>query len=81
MEIYFYYYVNNAWIYSIIIQISSWIIQILSHKYIEGNSPALIEGFVQSFLTAPLFIVVEIMEFITKKYIPRIEEDYIEVIE
>lgn len=80
----FYYYVNNAWIYSIIIQISSWIIQILSHKYIEGNSPAFIEGFIQSFLTAPLFIVVEIMEFITKKnYITGVETeaDYIEVIE
>ena len=74
----FYYYIDNAWIYSIIIQISSWIIQILSHKYIEGNSPAFIEGFVQSFLTAPLFIVVEIIEFIIKKnYIRRIKTDKI----
>jgi uncharacterized membrane protein YGL010W len=72
----FYYYVNNAWIYSILFQISSWVIQILSHKFIEGNSPAFKDGLIQSFLTAPLFIVVEIIEFITnKKCIKRIDNN------
>lgn len=65
--------VNNSYIWALIIHISSWIFQILSHKFIEGNSPAFKEGLIQSFLTAPLFIVVEILEFITNyKWIKRI---------
>ena len=42
------------------VHVTSWICQILSHKFIEKNSPALITGFKQSFLTAPIFVVDEI---------------------
>tara|TARA_B100001173_G_C15968829_1_gene539083 strand:- start:479 stop:1018 length:540 start_codon:yes stop_codon:yes gene_type:complete len=63
----FYYNIEYSYVYAIIFQIISWIAQIASHKYIEGNSPAFKDGFIQSFLTAPMFIVVEILEIITKK--------------
>ena len=59
----FYCNIEHAWIYAIIVQIFSWILQILSHKFIEHNSPAFMSGFIQSFLTAPLFIVLEILVF------------------
>ena len=42
------------------VHVTSWICQILSHKFIEKNSPALITGIKQSFLTAPIFVVDEI---------------------
>ena len=45
-----------------IVQILGWVFQIASHKYLEKNSPALLSGIVQSFLTAPIFIVHELVE-------------------
>ena len=49
-------------LFYILIHIGGWILQILSHKYLEGNSPALLNGIVQSFLTAPIFIVQELVD-------------------
>ena len=46
----------------LIVHILGWVFQIASHKYLEGNSPALLDGIVQSFLTAPIFIVHEVVE-------------------
>jgi len=48
------------------IQIVSWALQLLSHRFIEKNSPAFKDGFVQSFLTAPVFVVDEISKFVPK---------------
>ena len=45
-----------------IVQILGWVFQIASHKYFERNSPALLNGISQSFLTAPIFIVHELVE-------------------
>ena len=38
-----------------LIHVSSWIVQILSHKYFEGNAPALTKGLFQAITIAPLF--------------------------
>ena len=54
-----------ALLFYTLIHIGGWILQILSHKYLEGNSPALLDGIVQSFLTAPIFIVQELVENIS----------------
>jgi uncharacterized membrane protein YGL010W len=43
----------------IYLHIGSWILQLLSHKYIEGNKPALLTGLVQSFTIAPFFTLLE----------------------
>ena len=54
------------------IQVLSWIFQILSHKVIEKNSPALLSGIKQSVLTAPIFVIEEL-----NSYIPDIKLWYI----
>ena len=54
--------IDNACVYAIMATIIGWVLQILSHKYIEKNQPALIDGFKQSVLTAPLFIIIELSE-------------------
>ena len=59
-----FYHKKNSFVYALTVHILSWIIQILSHKYIEGNQPAFKDGIKQSFLVAPLFVVYEIKEFI-----------------
>ena len=56
--------IDESWEIAGIVFVASWILQILGHKCIEGNSPAFLKGFVQSFLTAPLFIVLEICNII-----------------
>ena len=56
------YYYDYKSLKYLVIQILSWIAQIASHKYIEGNSPALLKGLKQSFLTAPIFVVDEIKQ-------------------
>ena len=57
--------IQNSWKWGLLIQILSWVLQLLSHKYIEKNTPAFKDGMVQSFLTAPLFVVVETLEYFT----------------
>ena len=54
------------------VQVLSWVFQILSHKIIEKNSPALLSGIKQSFLTAPIFVIEEL-----NRYIPNINFWYI----
>jgi uncharacterized membrane protein YGL010W len=47
------------------IQVLSWVFQILSHKVIEKNSPALLSGIKQSVLTAPIFVIEELNSYLT----------------
>jgi uncharacterized membrane protein YGL010W len=54
------------------VQVLSWVFQILSHKIIEKNSPALLSGIKQSVLTAPIFVIEEL-----NRYIPDIRVWYI----
>tara|TARA_B100001094_G_scaffold49270_1_gene44699 strand:- start:990 stop:1475 length:486 start_codon:yes stop_codon:yes gene_type:complete len=53
-------YKKKSPFYYLMIHILSWVFQILSHKFLEGNRPALLNGVVQSFLTAPIFVVYEL---------------------
>lgn len=48
-----------------IIHIICWIAQFLSYKYLEKKSPALFNGLIRSFTTAPIFIVYEIDKLIS----------------
>jgi len=57
-----YYNSSNSITKYLIVQILGWVFQIASHKYLEGNSPALLKGAVQSFITAPIFIVDELVQ-------------------
>ncbi|SCW01014.1 LAFE_0D03180g1_1 [Lachancea fermentati] len=38
-----------------------WIFQFIGHGYFEGRKPALLDSFVQSLVTAPLFILFEVL--------------------
>ena len=60
---YFYLYVENAWQYAITLHVSSWIWQILGHIIFEKNRPAFKDNLVQSFLMAPLFVLIELIDF------------------
>ena len=57
-----YYDSSNGITKFIAVQLLGWVAQIASHKYLEGNSPALLTGAVQSFITAPIFVVDEIVQ-------------------
>jgi 2-hydroxy fatty acid dioxygenase len=56
---------NNTLFYSLgislTIHVVSWTCQILSHKYFEGNKPALLDSITQSFSIAPLFTLLELL--------------------
>ena len=60
---YFYLYVENAWIYAIMLHVLSWILQILGHIIFEKNRPAFKDNLVQSFLTAPIFVLIEFIDY------------------
>lgn len=55
----FYCRVDDAYIYAIGIHIGSWIFQLLGHKLCEGNKPAFLDGIGDSFMVAPLFVVID----------------------
>lgn len=59
---YFYLYVENVWQYAITLHVSSWIWQILGHIIFEKNRPAFKDNLVQSFLMAPLFVLIELID-------------------
>jgi len=62
---------------AILIHVSSWIVQILSHKYFEGKAPALTQGFFQAITIAPLFTWYELYRLggYKKELFDRIEKN------
>lgn len=44
--------------------ISAWVLQFIGHGVFEGNSPALMDSLVQSFLMAPIFVIKEVISMI-----------------
>jgi uncharacterized membrane protein YGL010W len=55
------YNVPLFWILIIGLLVQSWILQILGHYYFEHNRPAFLTSFVQSFLVAPLYVLLELL--------------------
>ena len=62
---------------AILIHVSSWIVQILSHKYFEGRAPAITQGFFQAITIAPLFTWYELYRLggYKKEIFDRIEKN------
>ena len=60
---YFHLYVEDAWKIAILLHIFSWMLQISGHIVFEKNMPAFNEGLIQSFLTAPIFVLIEITNY------------------
>lgn len=57
---YLYLNVPYLWIIAIVVHIFSWFIQIMGHTVYEKNKPAFLTGLIQSFLMAPMFVLLEI---------------------
>lgn len=50
---------SDIWIWLLVTHVISWIAQFVGHGMFEGRRPALLESFVQAFLTAPFFVFFE----------------------
>jgi len=48
---------------AIAIHVTAWILQFIGHGLFEGRAPALIDSWDQALLTAPLFVLMEILFF------------------
>ena len=60
--VYMFFNINKLGVsYALFLHILSWIIQILSHKYIEKRAPALLDGIASAFTIAPLYSLLEVM--------------------
>merc|ERR1712110_653095 len=51
------------WKIALAIHVVCWILQFIGHGVFEGRAPALIDSWDQAFLTAPLFVLMEILFF------------------
>ena len=81
----FYCKVDYAYVYAIGIHVASWLIQLLGHKLCEGNRPAFLTGLVDSFMVAPLFVVIDFCKLFCFYCCPCLElltpdKDNIEII-
>lgn len=54
--------VAGAWKWGVVVHVISWYLQLHpGHMIFEGRKPALVEGLVQAFATAPLFVWMEVL--------------------
>merc|ERR1712141_967698 len=51
------------WKVALAIHVAAWILQFIGHGVFEGRAPALIDSWDQAFLTAPLFVLLEVLFF------------------
>lgn len=50
-----------VWQAALAIHVVAWIIQFIGHGVFEGRAPALLDSWDQAFITAPLFVFLEIL--------------------
>ena len=48
---------------AIAVHVTCWILQFIGHGIFEGRAPALLDSWDQAFITAPLFVVLEVLFF------------------
>ena len=53
-----------TWYYVGAAHAAAWALQLMGHRFFEGNRPALTESVTQAFVTAPLFVYYEITELL-----------------
>merc|ERR1712055_827854 len=51
------------WKVALAIHICGWLLQFIGHGVFEGRAPALLDSIDQAFLTAPLFVLMEVAFF------------------
>lgn len=64
----FYYNTQSPIFWALAINIFSWVIQILGHKLFEGNQPAFMDSLIQSFLIAPMFVLIDVIKILNKSF-------------
>merc|ERR1712038_913345 len=52
------------WKVALAIHICGWVLQFIGHGVFEGRAPALLDSLDQAFLTAPLFVLMEVAFFL-----------------
>ena len=56
-----YNFYNRSWILGIMLQIFSWILQFMGHRFCEKNKPALCNGIIKTILIAPFFVIFDLL--------------------
>ena len=52
-----------VWQVALAIHVGAWILQFIGHGVFEGRAPALLDSLDQALLTAPLFVLLEVLFF------------------
>ena len=50
-----------------LLHVGAWIAQFIGHYYFEKNSPAFTDSLVQSFLIAPMFVLIDIQYLLKQR--------------
>ena len=50
--------------FGIYLHVGAWILQFIGHFVFEGRAPALLDSWDQAFITAPLFVLLEMVFFL-----------------
>ena len=50
--------------FSIYLHVAAWILQFIGHFVFEGRAPALLDSWDQALITAPMFVLLEIIFFL-----------------
>nr|ADD38703.1 endoplasmic reticulum membrane protein C16E8.02 [Lepeophtheirus salmonis] len=71
----------NGWNLALGVHIGGWVLQFIGHGIFEKRAPALLDDVFQAFITAPLFVLLEIMFYfgykkdLYQKCIPEIQKN------
>ena len=52
-----------VWQVALAVHVGAWILQFIGHGVFEGRAPALLDSLDQALLTAPLFVLLEVLFF------------------
>jgi len=70
---------HPVWKVALAIHITGWILQFIGHGVFEGRAPALLDSLDQAFLTAPLFVFMEVFFFFG--YRPSFHAEIMQVVQ
>ncbi len=60
----FFFVGHPIWKVALAIHVAGWILQFIGHGVFEGRAPALLDSLDQALLTAPLFVLLEVLFFL-----------------
>ena len=64
----FYYNTQSPLFWALVINVTAWVLQILGHKIFEGNQPAFMDSLIQSFLIAPMFVLIDVIKVLDESF-------------